>query len=133
MQNFWTGNNRLVNDEELYGSAGLVISGQDWLGLGQILGSASAGTEACGARPLFAGKSRRKWDKCVEDTLKLMASKTAQTASQTASQATLGIEQLKAKKEIEKQKKNTIIVVVSLVSVAVLVAIILLIRKRKKA
>jgi hypothetical protein len=127
MRDFWLGNNRLVDDTEWYGSggAGIVLSGQDWLGLGQIFGSASAGTELCGARPVFAGKSRDEWEDCNKKALVIIQ-------NQSAQQAVLTQQQIKATQDIEKRKRITIIVVVSLVSLAGIVAIALVMRKRKR-
>ena len=127
MRDFWLGNNRIVDDTEWYGSggAGIVLSGQDWLGLGQVFGSVSAGTELCGARPVFAGKSRDEWEECNKKALAIIQ-------QQSAQQAGFSQQKIKTAQDIEKRKKITIIVVVSLVSLAGIVAIVFMIRKRKR-
>lgn len=124
MKNFWTGNNRVVEDESTYGAVGAIIAGVT-SALSPIAQAGMAGTELCGARPLFAGKSRKEWEECQRRALEILQ-------QQGANQAILTQQQLKTQKEIEKSKKTTTIVVVSLVSVAVLVAIVILVSRSKK-
>lgn len=127
MQNFWYGNNRIVNDEETYGSggAGIVLSGNDWLGLGQVFGGLSQGTEMCGARPLWAGSSRTAWEECNRSAI-LLYQQNAQQTAQVQS------EQIKSQEDIARSKKMTIIVIVSLVSVALILTVFLIVRKKRR-
>jgi len=125
MDKFFYRNNRIVNDEQTYGSGGVGInlSGSDWLGLGELFGGMSQGTVMCGARPIVGGKDRDDWEECNKNAMVI-------------AQQQLGVQQsqIKSLEEIEKRKRITIIVIVSLVSVALITTVFLVIRrKRRKA
>lgn len=128
MQGFFFGNNRIVDDSEFYGSAGfnIGVSGQDWLGLGAIVGGASKGTEMCGSKPLFAGKARNAWIECNKQSLSLQG-------KQLTVQEQLEKQKLaeQAKRDLDKNKQTTQVVVISLVLLAIVVTTIFLFRKRK--
>ena len=115
--------------EEFAGAGvGINISGQDWLGLGEIFGSMAQGTATCGAKPVCWSTS--KDDNCAKKM-------------EAFNQCNLGAvnlmeQQLRAQEKFEenkntadKRKRNTMIAVISLVSVAVIVITILILRKRK--
>ena len=107
---------------------GVNIGGSDWLGLGQIFGSMSQGTELCGAKPVCwstkegdsCSVKMARYNDCLSKSVDLMQS---QVEAQT--------QQAKTAVDIERQKKITRIAVISLVMVAGIIVAILILRKRK--
>ena len=121
MKNFWYANNKKIKDNHKAGAIGL--GGTDWLGLGELTNALTQGTALCGARPLFVGSARNKWEDCNKASLIL-------TQQQLDNQQ----DQINTAKDIETSKKRTTIVIVSLVSTALLIAVFLIIRtKRRKS
>jgi len=121
MQNFFYG----ANAETKYGSgAGIVLSGQDWLGLGEIVGSTSVGTAMCGAKPNCWSsvskdcKNRKdEYYKCVQRSL------------QISSEQVTG--QQKTAEELAKAKRNKVVIIV-VASVLVVLVLGLAWIKRKR-
>ena len=109
--------------------AGINISGQDWLGLGQMFGSLSQGTELCGSKPVCfsikkgsnCDKKQTKYNDCLASSMNLMAS---QVTAQNNSNNRIA--------DVDRQKKIIIISVVSLISLAIIIGAIFIIRKQKK-
>jgi hypothetical protein len=116
MDSFFYGSNK----ETYYGSGGVGInlSGSDWLGLGEWMGGVSEGTELCGARPMFAGKDRDKYNECVANSLAFLQ-------GQSATQAQIAQQKLLLDAQAKKDKiKIAIIGAVALVVIVLGVAII---------
>jgi len=122
MQNFFYGGNA----ETKYGSgAGIVLSGSDWLGIGQAVGSTSVGTAMCGAKPncwssISKDCTNRKdeYYKCVERSLQI-------SSSQVTGQQ-------KTAEELARAKRNKVVIIVVASVIVVLVLGLALIKRKRK-
>ena len=120
-----------IRTSESFSGAGVGInlSGSDWLGLGEIFGSASQGTAMCGAKPncIPTGETsscfikQRNFEACVARSLEVAE---LQVGAQ--------IQQNKTASELEAKKRMTKIVVVSVISLALVVTTFLIIRSYRK-
>lgn len=112
------------NPEPKAGAIG--IGGQDWLGLGQAIGSSSQGTQMCGSKPncissLSADCRKRKeqYYQCVDKSL-VVASQQVAGGQQTAKD----VEDAKRKKVI------TLAIIGAVTLVVIIVGVVMIKRKR---
>jgi hypothetical protein len=125
-KDFWTGTNRMTDDETRYGTVGIELSGSDWLGLGAI----SEGNAFCGSKPMCWSFSEgdncstkmRAYESCVANSLTLQ-----QQQLQVKSQELSG----RSSAEESETKRTLILAVSGLLAVAVIMTAFILVKRKK--